>query len=78
MTGFIDIPAGNETALTWALATNGPISIAIDASHSSLQFYSGGVYDEPVRYSLSHFISNTVSVSQCNVHRNAKKRSKAK
>lgn len=46
-TGFIDIPAGNETALTWALATNGPISIAIDASHSSLQFYSGGVYDEP-------------------------------
>jgi len=45
--GFVDIPQGNEAALKSALATVGPVSIAIDASQSSFQFYSTGVYDEP-------------------------------
>ncbi|OQR72236.1 cathepsin L isoform 4 [Tropilaelaps mercedesae] len=46
-TGFVDIPSGDELALTKALATVGPISIAVDASHSSFQFYHDGVYDPP-------------------------------
>lgn len=45
--GFIDIPAGSEDMLTLALAQNGPIAVAIDASQDSFQFYSKGVYDEP-------------------------------
>jgi len=44
--GYIDIPTGDEQKLKEAIATVGPISIAIDASHESFQFYSKGVYVE--------------------------------
>ncbi|CAF1476295.1 unnamed protein product [Rotaria sp. Silwood1] len=45
--GFIDIRSKDEAALQKAVATIGPMSVAIDASHSSFQLYKRGVYNEP-------------------------------
>jgi len=42
--GFVDIPSGSEAKLVAALASIGPVSIAIDASHESFQFYSKGIH----------------------------------
>ncbi|XP_074111599.1 cathepsin L [Cotesia typhae] len=44
--GYVDIPQGDEESLKKAVATIGPVSVAIDASRRSFQFYSEGVYDE--------------------------------
>eukprot|EP00026_Physarum_polycephalum_P011988 Phypoly_transcript_12243.p1 GENE.Phypoly_transcript_12243~~Phypoly_transcript_12243.p1 ORF type:complete len:335 (+),score=55.31 Phypoly_transcript_12243:91-1095(+) len=47
ITGFTDVkPAGSESALETA-TVHQPISVAIDASHSSFQLYESGVYYEP-------------------------------
>jgi cathepsin L len=45
-TGFVDITSKDENALQQAVATVGPISVAIDASHASFQLYKRGVYHE--------------------------------
>jgi len=46
VTGHMDIPEGDEEALTEAIASVGPIAVAIDASNFSFQFYRDGVYNE--------------------------------
>jgi cathepsin L len=46
VTGYVDVTSGDENALQAAVYIE-PVSIAIDASQSSFQFYSTGVYSDP-------------------------------
>ncbi|XP_032595615.1 putative cysteine proteinase CG12163 isoform X2 [Drosophila grimshawi] len=41
LSGFVDLPKGNETAMQEWLLSNGPISIGLNAN--AMQFYRGGV-----------------------------------
>jgi len=47
LVNFQDVPSESENGLTEAIATRGPVSVAIDAGVQSFQLYSGGVYYEP-------------------------------
>ncbi|XP_063728340.1 digestive cysteine proteinase 2-like [Symsagittifera roscoffensis] len=54
----VQLPRGNENLLKETVATVGPCSIAIDASHSSFQLYKDGIYDPAAcsQYSLDHAV----------------------
>jgi len=54
------IPSGNETAMEVVVASLEPVIVAIDASQSSFQFYSDGVYSDPncSTVNLDHMLLN--------------------
>ncbi|XP_030013938.1 cathepsin K-like [Sphaeramia orbicularis] len=45
--GYKEVPVGNERALAVALYKVGPVSVGIDATLPSFQFYQKGVYYDP-------------------------------
>lgn len=45
--GYVDITEFSEHDLQVAVATIGPVSVAINARHRNFQFYDNGVYYEP-------------------------------
>ena len=44
--GWVNVTSGELEGMKVAIAAHGPVSVAIDASHKSLGFYSNGVYYE--------------------------------
>ncbi len=44
---YVNLPAGNETALKQAVGTKGPVSVAIDNSSPVFQTYKTGIMDDP-------------------------------
>ena len=52
--GYYDIPAKNEEAMKKALYTHGPVSVAIEASQTSFQFYHKGIFNAPCGDNLDH------------------------
>ena len=59
MTGYYNVPQGDEENLADTVENMGPMATAIDASNWSFQLYSEGIYDEPScsSYSLDHCVS---------------------
>ncbi|KAL7185404.1 hypothetical protein ACSBR2_027360 [Camellia fascicularis] len=56
ITGYEDVPTNSESALLKADA-NQPIFVAIDASGSDFQFYSGGVFTEACGTELGYGVT---------------------
>ncbi|CAM8998193.1 unnamed protein product [Rhodiola kirilowii] len=56
ITGYEDVPTNDENALMKAVADQ-PVSVAIDASGSDFQFYSGGVFTGSCGTQLDHGVT---------------------
>ncbi|KAL2771836.1 cathepsin S isoform 2 preproprotein [Daubentonia madagascariensis] len=56
---YTELPFGSEDALKEAVASKGPVSVGIDASHPSFFLYRSGVYYDPA---CTHTVNHGVLV----------------
>lgn len=61
VTGYVDLPKGDEEALAMAVAAHGPVSVTVDSSQPSILFYSHGIYDD-AKCSSDNLISSMLVV----------------
>jgi len=54
ISGYKDIPSGDETSLYNAVGTVGPVAVAIEADQTGFQFYSSGVFSGTCGTNLDH------------------------
>ena len=62
ITGYANVTHGDEKALKQAAYEHAIISIGIDASQNSFQFYSSGVYDEPACHNTIDQLDHGVAI----------------
>ena len=62
LSNFVVLPKGDVNVLKQFSATNGPISVGIDASHYAFKFYTEGVYYEPSCKNGVHDLDHSVLV----------------
>ncbi|XP_058793261.1 cathepsin L-like [Phymastichus coffea] len=60
--GYVHIRSGDEQQLTEAVATIGPIAVAMDASHFSFQNYRSGIYYEPKCKNQNDYLDHAVLI----------------
>ena len=58
LSSWRDVASGSESGLLDVVSNVGPVAVAIDASRSSFQFYSSGIYNEP--YCSSQYLDHGV------------------
>ncbi|XP_065277967.1 uncharacterized protein LOC135893925 [Emys orbicularis] len=60
ITGYVNVPAGDVTALRAAVFKNGPVAVSVDASLKSFIFYSNGIYYDPQCGNTSRSLNHAV------------------
>ncbi|KAJ4765007.1 Cysteine protease [Rhynchospora pubera] len=56
ITGYVNVPQYNEMSLMYAVAMQ-PVSVLLEATSTSFQFYNGGIYSGPCGNTLNHAVT---------------------
>ena len=60
----MNVTSGSQEALKVAIASRGPVSVAIDAGHKSLSFYSNGQFVQLYLFGSARFLYQESTMSR--------------